>query len=254
MLTHPKTSSSSLTTVDFAEMHIGIFKHTEHSEQMLIRSFFSNANTGFFVDIGANDPFHNSQTYHLEQLGWRGIVVEPLPEMASRLEEKRSAVVDRRAVSSKANLGKQLMFKRAGVVSALKEPDEKGRPNSALETEFPVWCTTLDSILEEHEAPTHFELLSIDVEGHEPEVLDGFSIQKWKPKLILIEDHVVNLRTHSWLRNNSYQLILRTGVNSWYVSSESSCSMSLLARLQRLRKMYLGLPFRRLRNRIKTSK
>jgi FkbM family methyltransferase len=251
MPTHRKTSSDSRTSVDFAEMHISRFKHTEHSEQMLVRSFFSNVNAGFFVDIGANDPFRNSQTYHLEQLGWRGIVVEPLPEMASRLEQERSASVDRRAVSSKANLGKQLLFRRAGVVSALKAHNEDGKQNSALETEFPVWCTTLDSILEEHEAPTQFELLSIDVEGHEPEVLDGFSIQKWKPKLILVEDHVVNLRTHGWLRHNSYQLILRTGVNSWYVPKESRFSMSLLARLQRLRKMYLGLPFRCLRNRIK---
>ena len=49
---------------------------------------------------------------------------------------------------------------------------------------------TLDSILEEAEAPAPIDLLSIDVEGHETEVLRGFDFGRWQPLLILIEDHV----------------------------------------------------------------
>ena len=51
---------------------------------------------------------------------------------------------------------------------------------------------TLDSILEDNNLEPNFDLLSIDVEGHEMEVFKGFSIDKWRPKLILLEDHVLN--------------------------------------------------------------
>jgi len=36
---------------------------------------------------------------------------------------------------------------------------------------------------------TRLDFVSIDVELHEPEVLRGFSIERWKPRLICIEAH-----------------------------------------------------------------
>ena len=36
---------------------------------------------GFYVDIGAFDGIHFSNTYTFEQIGWRGICVEPNPEI-----------------------------------------------------------------------------------------------------------------------------------------------------------------------------
>ena len=46
---------------------------------------------------------------------------------------------------------------------------------------------------EEAQAPAPIDLLSVDVEGHELEVLRGFDFERWQPLLILIEDHVGNL-------------------------------------------------------------
>ena len=55
---------------------------------------------------------------------------------------------------------------------------------------------TLDDILEQAEAPMPIDFVSIDVEGHEVEVLSGFDLARWRPRLILVEDHVTNLATH----------------------------------------------------------
>ena len=76
---------------------------------------------------------------------------------------------------------------------------------------------TLDSILEEADAPVPIDLLSIDVEGHETEVLRGFDFSRWQPLLILVEDHVNNLQTHRYLKRSGYRLIRRLGHNGWYV-------------------------------------
>jgi FkbM family methyltransferase len=238
---------SSSEGVDFRTGRIGRFKHTEHHEQEWVRLFFGNATAGVFVDVGANDPTQQSQTYHLEHRGWRGLLIEPLPEMAERLRKERKAAVAQCAASSRANSGKRSLLKRAGVHSTLNTSFAARTVPADENTDEYVLCRDLDSILAEYTIPERFEFLSIDVEGHEPEVLDGFSIEAWKPRLILIEDHMTNLRTHRWLTGRSYRLILRTGHNSWYVPAARSFSLGIGARSQMLRKLYVGLPLRSLK-------
>ena len=41
--------------------------------------------------------------------------------------------------------------------------------------------------------------------------------RSWQPRLILIEDHVVDLRKHRFLQADGYRLIRRVGNNGWYV-------------------------------------
>lgn len=247
-----KQSTSS--AVDFRLGRIKRFKHTEHHEQEWVLLFFEGKKEGFFVEIGANDPVNQSQSYHLEQHGWHGLLVEPLPEMADKLLSHRKSTVVQCAVSSKANNGKTLLLKRAGVHSTLGDEFAARKVTADERQQQLVPCRTLDAVLAEHQAPEHFEFLSIDVEGHEPEVLDGFTIGKWQPQLILVEDHLTNLRTHHWLTNRSYRLILRTGHNSWYVPATRSFSLGIGARCEMLRKLYIGLPLRSLKQRLRQSR
>jgi len=64
----------------------------------------------------------------------------------------------------------------------------------------------------------------------------------------LIEDHVGTLQTHRFLKARGYRLVRRFGNNGWYVSSESKAMPSAGDRFEILRKYYLALPFRVLRN------
>ena len=57
----------------------------EGREQELVRAFFKGARSGFFVEVGANRPRQESQTWHLEQLGWNGVLIEPQPNLADDL-------------------------------------------------------------------------------------------------------------------------------------------------------------------------
>jgi len=99
------------------------------------------------------------------------------------------------------------------------------------------------------QAPSPIDLLSVDVEGHELEVLSGFDFERWQPLLILVEDHVGTLQTHRYLKARGYRLIRRFGNNGWYVSAEAKVNASFSDRFEILRKYYLALPFRMLRNR-----
>jgi hypothetical protein len=110
-----------------------------------------------------------------------------------------------------------------------------------------VPLTTLDEILTETGAPSPIDFLAVDVEGHDIEVLRGFDFARWRPRLILVEDLVLDMRLHRFMQSRSYKWIRRTDINSWYVPSESPLQVSLIGRWQFFRKYYLGTPFRRLR-------
>ncbi|MGL4649339.1 MAG: FkbM family methyltransferase, partial [Caldilineaceae bacterium] len=43
-----------------------------------------------FVELGANDGFSQSNTYYLERFrGWRGVLIEPIPELYAQAARRR---------------------------------------------------------------------------------------------------------------------------------------------------------------------
>lgn len=214
-------------------------------EQRLIRAFFG-ARRGFFVEVGANDPQARSQSHHLEQDGWTGILIEPQPDLAERLRAERTASVFAVACSAPEHAGKSLTLHVAGPLSALDR--DRMAPGAVPERVIEVPVRTLDSVLAEAQAPVGFDFLSIDVEGHEREVLAGFDAAHWRPQLILLEDHVESLAKHRMLQAMGYRLIRRYENNGWYVRDDAPQRVAPGDRFEILRKYYLALPFRRLRN------
>jgi FkbM family methyltransferase len=230
--------------VDFIQRHVNRFSNEPAIERQLVQEFFAGG-TGFYVDVGANDPVLDSQSQHLEVLGWTGLLVEPDPDCCELLRQSRKGVVIEMACSSPENAGKLLQLNRAGPHSTLE--DQPIALGAVIRSTVQVRCDTLDAMLRANSAPVGFDLLSIDIEGHELVALSGFDFAYWQPRLVLIEDHVTHHQKHALMRRNGYQLILRTGLNSWYVPAKASYTFSWAARFEYLRKYYLGLPTRKFR-------
>ncbi len=216
------------------------------AEDQLKAEFFAPVRKGFFVEVGANDPQRGSQSWQFEQAGWSGVLVEPQPDLAERLRATRRAHVVAAACSSPANAGKAMMLHVSGPHSSLRP--ELAVTGVVAKTTIAVPVRTLDDILEEAKAPAPIDFVSIDVEGHEVEVLSGFDLARWRPRLVLVEDHVTNLATHRFLTHAGYRLIRRTGLNGWYVPREEAPRVGL-GWWQIARKYYLALPIRMLRDR-----
>jgi FkbM family methyltransferase len=215
-------------------------------ETALVRDFFRERPRGFFVDVGANDPKKDSQSWHLEEAGWTGILVEPLPDLAAELRRVRKAQVFEVACSSPEHAGQVMQLHVAGPFSSFD-------PNLAVtgmraDRTIDVKVRTLDDVLAEARASAPIDLMSVDVEGHELEVLRGFDFARWKPRLVLLEDHVGNLDKHRFMTQAGYALMRRTGLNGWYVPRGDAPPMDLYGRWQIFRKYYLALPFRMLRD------
>lgn len=197
------------------------------------------------MDVGANDPVLDSQSQHLELLGWQGLLVEPDPDCCELLRKNRSGTVVQMACSSPENAGKQLQLNRAGPHSTLEnKPIALG---AVVSSKVAVWCDTLDAILQSRSVEAGFDLLSMDIEGHELVALSGFTFSRWRPQLVLLEDHVTHLDKHRFMKSSDYQLLMRSGLNSWYVPQGMSYTSSFAAKFEYFRKYHIGRPLRQFR-------
>lgn len=215
------------------------------AENKLKEEFFERSPRGYFVEVGANDPEELSQTFHLEALGWGGVLIEPQPALAQRLKQQRAAKVFAVACSSPRNAGSTMTLHLAGIYSSLD-------PALSIATERPddavaVPVRTLDAILTEAGAPSPIDFVSIDVEGREIDALDGFDLDRWRPRVLLVEDLCMDLRLNRYLARRGYRWFRRTGLNDWYVPRDSPARVDPQGWLQFVRKRYLGVPFRRFR-------
>lgn len=223
-------------------------EQNEAREKALVRQYFGNADRGFFVEVGANEPTSDySQTWHLEQRGWRGILVEPNPALFDKLVRHRAGSrVYNVACSAPGKIGVaelKIPFVADGTIDTGKaalevEIDHAGFPAYRTET---VKVVTLDSILAENDV-SGIDFLSIDVEGTELDVLKGFDVNRYRPRLILLEDKLVYLNKHRWLKRNGYRLVKRTLFNNWYIPNVEPFSLaSAKERLVLFKKLYLTL-------------
>lgn len=158
---------------------------------------------GYFVELGANDGRFQSNTLHYEQIrGWRGVLVEPSPDLWRRCRENRSPrdhIVNAACVSfGYAGKAVRLLYSNAMSVALDVETDigdpaahaELGRQFLAAgETvfEFEAPARTLNSILQEAGAPARIDFLSLDVEGAEIEVLKGIDHEAFRFRYMLVE-------------------------------------------------------------------
>lgn len=149
----------------------------EALDEIYLRAFGYRDN-GFFVEVGAHDGWHWSNTWGLAEIGWSGIYIEPLKELYDQCVEtnkNRKNVKVEQCCISDANGTCQLGIDAYGA-SALSDKDV-----------FEAKSYTLDTFLEQHLVPKEFDLLVVDVEGFEDKLLSGFTPSIWLPKLVIIE-------------------------------------------------------------------
>ena len=191
---------------------------SQFGEDALLWEHFQKKADGFFVEVGANHPTDCSQTWLLEQHGWKGILVEPLLNKAELLRQQRpGSQVFQVAIGAPEQRGRRQFIIAAGsdTYSGLVLND-----GVCVERVEEVDVRTLDDLLAEAGNPK-LDYVSIDVEGVELQVLRGFNLERHRPALVLIEDHLQHLSVHRHMVRHRYRLVKRTGCNSWYAPAQA---------------------------------
>lgn len=147
------------------------------------------AGTGSAVDIGASDGISWNSTYLLEQSGWSVLSVEANPYFESFLRQHRKMIEMCAASSFDSDRESfHVHLDNPEAFSALIPSGHDKLRNLSGDRwqQLPVSVSTLDRLLDRH-GFDHLDLLCIDTEGSERDVLSGIDLDRWNPRVIVVE-------------------------------------------------------------------
>jgi FkbM family methyltransferase len=208
-------------------MHL--ISYAQNAEDVVLHRAFRGRPTGFYIDVGANDPTVSSVTRCFYDLGWSGINIEPSRGPFGRLAAERVRDINLNVGLSDRE-GTLNFFECAAesTVSTFSAADARWLSEhlglTFEEHQMPV--LTLAKVCEQH-VRGEIDFLSVDAENHEREVLEGNDWTRWRPRVVVIEDGHSSQgsgRNHrkwqDFILQAGYLLALVDGVNRFYLRKE----------------------------------
>jgi FkbM family methyltransferase len=151
-----------------------------------ITNFFNNMKSGKFLEIGAADGIDQSNSFLLEKkYGWSGYLVEPVKnQYLSCKKYRKNSLVKRLIITSPKihDQCKTLPIK----VNSLRSQILSNTSRSDEVLEEMVETTTLNHFFKDNNI-SNIDIFSLDVEGYEYEVLDGYNDNSNIIRYLLVE-------------------------------------------------------------------
>ena len=191
---------------------------------LILQNIFMKQNDGLYIDVGCQHPIKNNNTYLLYKKGWKGINVDLDKDNIKLFNSARPEDYNvNKALSSEIkNVELYFYHKRSPINTIDKKTSEfqKAKVSSIRN----ITTDTLNNIISNTKyKDCCIDLLSIDVEGHELQVLKGFNLTKYRPKVIVVEyldlnvskleiknltlKDVIDSEIYKYLSSNGYILV-----------------------------------------------
>jgi FkbM family methyltransferase len=152
---------------------------------------YINYKNGFFLEIGAHDGIHNSNTFYFEKnLNWSGILIEP-SNYYNHLIKNRSKKNKFFNCGCSDNENTSILEGDGDFSLFSNEVDDEFynwyKSKNNLKNKKKIKLVTLNSILINSEAPKIIDFFSLDVEGMEIQVLKGLNFDEFNFKFLVVE-------------------------------------------------------------------
>lgn len=209
--------------------------YAQNAEDIVLSRLYGTRAHGCYIDVGAAHPVIDSVTKLFYDRGWRGINIEPNPEIFAILSSDRPHDVNLMAALSDRPGEAELHLpidQRFWGLSTLEAPTADSA--SCFERTVNTEVMTLALVVEQHLNGRAIDFLKIDVEGHERKVLLGVDWEKTRPRVIIIEA----VRPCSTVQNHfeweellisaGYCSVLFDGINRFYVRKDDHEAVHLL--------------------------
>jgi len=214
--------------------------YSQEGEDWILYSALKHVDKGFYIDVGANDPWDISVTKFFYERGWSGINIEPLVEEYDLLCEDRPRDINLNMGAG--NIDGEMKFYVMGTgttcdVDTVNDPEwttYKERESLITRT-IPVkrLSNIINELVKEKNQEIHF--CKIDVEGFERNVLEGIDFNRHRPWIMVLESafpgsnrRLCHDKWEDVLATNGYELAFVAGINRYYVDLKASSQYETL--------------------------
>jgi len=182
---------------------------------------------GYFVEVGAGDGTHMSNTVMLEKnYEWVGILAEPNKLQYDKIRKSRSCHFSNKVVYSESDI--DLMFNETSQEYLSTTTDylsvdghAASRIGSNIIRSYSVKTVSLVDLLDIYKSPKFIDFLSLDTEGMEYSILSTFNFDIYKIRFICVEHNFTENRSKIFklLTANGYKRIYKSisEVDDWYI-------------------------------------
>lgn len=161
---------------------VRMFSQFKQDHYIFVNHFSKLDRRGVYIDLASNEPVTMSNSYFFDIcLGWDGICVEANPQYHDKIRLLRSCKLIPRCVSDTEN--RKVSYVLAGGLGGISETIRFREISQ--ERKIQMNCLTMRDVLGLN--IRNIDYMSLDVEGHEIQVLNGFDWNTTKVSIITIE-------------------------------------------------------------------
>jgi len=199
-----------------------VVDYSQYGQALVLQRLLTRDTPRILVDIGANDGICGSNSRTLLEQGWRGILVEPLPLVFSRLQANCADLSDVRLVQAACSDCNGTTSIRLGKDGALGQMSSLSRDpgilSNLVDELIEVQTITLEKLVLDQNIPEDFGVLLVDTEGWDLTVLRGLEKMRSRPRIIVTEDFAgTNEEKYTFLTRQKYQLASNWGSDSFWI-------------------------------------
>ena len=171
-----------------------------------------------------------SNTKFYEELGWKGMCIEPSHKRFKLLSSNRNCICENYAISDKvgdvefmdiSGWGKGLsgivekydVRHKNRIQQELIHPQNKGNETITVKTEL------LSNLLDKHNI-TDIDFCTIDTEGGEFDIIKTIDFDKYKISIILVENNYNEINVREYLKTKGYKLVTTLTIDDVFIKDE----------------------------------
>jgi FkbM family methyltransferase len=199
-------------------------------DKFLDQYVFKGKRKGYFIDIGAHNGIKYSNTLFFEKnRKWKGICVEPIPEVYEQLKKNRKCTTINAVISDKKAIVTFLKISGySEMLSGIKEfynqehlqrIDRELSQFGGKKEEILIDSLTFNNLVSL--AQTNMICYcSIDVEGAELEILKNIDFEKATINVFSIENNYNDKNIRDLMQKNGYIFLKKIGDDDIYIKKE----------------------------------
>jgi FkbM family methyltransferase len=194
---------------------------SQHGEDAFILGLANARCARFVVDVGANDGQSWSNSFLFRKLGYRLLLIEPMPTYAGQCrqlyqDDDKVQIVEAAISREPGEAAFFVNLDRDNDLLAMRSSLEREMVPSGRVEEIRVRTAPLSEILEAAGCPEDYFLLSIDAEGVDPLVLETAALDRFRPHVICVEEQIYGELIPNWLGERGYERLAMLGPNGIY--------------------------------------